>query len=110
MKTINVFRDGKVDKEATAVFNACITIGGIEVRKHELADIIWQGVRFLSDEASELSNVDARKNCLLSRIKLALYIHYRLIGVDEDEIDDMVDSWIDGITGATNTREKGGIS
>lgn len=63
------------------MINTTTNVAGLEILNRELADLIWQGVNFMSNEVRNYVEGSPRKIYLISRIKQAIVVHHCLLGV-----------------------------
>ena len=71
-----------------------INIEGELVAKSTLADWIWQGCRFMSEELTSLDDsFKERKWFLKCTLADALTIHGKLIGKSDEEISNTLENW-----------------
>jgi hypothetical protein len=89
-----IYRFGIVtDMEGNIMFPS-INIEGVEVAKSALADWIWQGCKYMSEELSSLDDsCKARKFFLKRTLTDALTIHGKLIGKSDEEITNTLEDW-----------------
>ena len=90
-----IYRFGiMTDMEGNIMFPS-INIEGVEVAKSALADWIWQGCKYMSEELSSLDDsCKARKGYLKDTLTDSLTIHGKLIGLSDEAISNTIEDWI----------------
>lgn len=89
-----IYRFGIITDMEGNIMRPSINIEGVEVAKSTLADWIWQGCMYMSEELSSLDDsCKARKFFLKRTLTDALTIHGKLIGKSDEEISNTLENW-----------------
>lgn len=79
------------------MINATTNVAGMEILNRELADLIWQGVNFMSNEVRNYVEGSPRKIYLTSRIKQAIVVHHCLLGAKLEVAESAANDYINFI-------------
>lgn len=60
-----------------------VAVNGVDMNAVVLADAIWQGCKYMMQEATETGISVERRSFLIERLKIVLTYHYVLLGCNE---------------------------
>ena len=74
-------------KDVLELLNKTVNINGVEMRCTVLADAVWQGVKYMSEECLDKETSNGRRGYLYDRIKESAFYHYIILGCSKEEAD-----------------------
>ena len=72
-------------KDVLELTTKTVNINGVEMRCTVLADAVWQGVKYMSEECLDKETSNGRRGYLYDRIKESAFYHYIILGCSKEE-------------------------
>lgn len=89
---------GEVKDMEGNVITGNIMVNGVGLNTAVLADAVWQGCKYMEQEATSNGTTQDRRNYLLDRMKTSLKYHYIIIGCSEKEAEIQANEYLLSIT------------